>query len=78
MNDVSAYYLLGYSSTNPAQDGRYRKIDVKVAAPERHGARAAGVRLGEAGARPRRHGAGGRAPRATGGLNDALSRWRVG
>lgn len=28
--DTSTYYLLGYHSTNPAQDGRYRRITVKV------------------------------------------------
>ena len=29
----SAYYLLGYQSTNPAADGRWRRIDVKVKQP---------------------------------------------
>lgn len=28
--DISAYYILGYSSTNPALDGRYRRIQVKL------------------------------------------------
>jgi VWFA-related protein len=28
--DTSTYYLLGYRSTNPARDGRYRRIKVKV------------------------------------------------
>jgi VWFA-related protein len=28
--DISAYYILGYSSTNPALDGRYRRIQVRV------------------------------------------------
>jgi len=28
--DLSAYYLIGYSSTNPAKDGRYRRIQVRV------------------------------------------------
>jgi VWFA-related protein len=30
VNDTSAYYLLGYSSTNAARDGRFRRITVKV------------------------------------------------
>ncbi len=32
-DDVSAYYLLGYYSTNAKADGNYRRIDVKVASP---------------------------------------------
>jgi hypothetical protein len=28
--DISAYYILGYSSTNPALDGRYRRIQVRL------------------------------------------------
>jgi VWFA-related protein len=28
--DTSAYYVLGFSSTNPARDGRFRRIKVKV------------------------------------------------
>jgi hypothetical protein len=41
-DDLSSYYLLGYSSTNPAMDGRYRRIEVKVRQPHvdvaaRHG-----------------------------------------
>jgi len=31
--DTSSYYLLGYHSTNPARDGRYRRIVVKVKVP---------------------------------------------
>lgn len=29
-HDISAYYLLGYSSTNPSLDGRYRRIQVRL------------------------------------------------
>ncbi len=29
-HDTSTYYLLGYHSSNPARDGRYRRIAVKV------------------------------------------------
>lgn len=29
----SSYYLLGYYSTNPARDGRYRRIEVKATRP---------------------------------------------
>lgn len=31
--DTSAYYLIGYSSTNPARDGRFRRIRVKLNKP---------------------------------------------
>lgn len=31
--DTSSYYMLGYHSTNPARDGRYRPITVKVNRP---------------------------------------------
>ena len=29
--DLAAYYLLGYSSTNPAKDGKFRRIQVRLA-----------------------------------------------
>jgi hypothetical protein len=32
-DDLQAYYLLGYYSTNPALDGRFRKIEVKIPQP---------------------------------------------
>lgn len=39
-NDLAAYYLLGYSSTNPARDGRFRRIQVRlVSRAETKGAR---------------------------------------
>ena len=28
--DTSAYYVIGFRSTNPARDGRYRKLQIKV------------------------------------------------
>ncbi len=31
--DTSAYYLIGYSSTNPAHDGRFRRIKVRLNKP---------------------------------------------
>ncbi|HTW57771.1 MAG TPA: VWA domain-containing protein [Terriglobales bacterium] len=31
--DTSTYYLLGYRSSNPARDGKYRRITVKVNVP---------------------------------------------
>ena len=31
--DTSIYYMLGYHSTNPARDGRYRRITVQVNRP---------------------------------------------
>ena len=31
--DTSAYYVLGYKSSNPRRDGRYRRIEVKVNRP---------------------------------------------
>jgi VWFA-related protein len=34
--DLSAYYLLGYVSTNTTQDGRYRRIDVRVVVDDLH------------------------------------------
>lgn len=30
-NDISSYYIVGYYSSNPNRDGRYRKVDVKLA-----------------------------------------------
>jgi VWFA-related protein len=30
VDDTSAYYVLGYSSTNPARDGRFRRIKVRL------------------------------------------------
>jgi VWFA-related protein len=33
IDDLSAYYLLGYSSTNDKLDGRFRKIEVKLKQP---------------------------------------------
>ncbi|MBZ5557175.1 MAG: VWA domain-containing protein [Acidobacteriia bacterium] len=30
VNDTSAYYVLGYSSSNPSRDGRFRRIRVKL------------------------------------------------
>jgi VWFA-related protein len=32
--DTSAYYLLGFSSTNPARDGRFRRLRVQVKRPD--------------------------------------------
>ena len=32
-SDISAYYILGYSSTNPALDGRYRRMFDLLARP---------------------------------------------
>jgi VWFA-related protein len=32
--DTSAYYLLGFSSTNPSKDGRFRRIRVSVKRPD--------------------------------------------
>lgn len=33
-DDTSFYYVLGYHSTNPARDGKYRKISVKLNRPD--------------------------------------------
>ena len=34
VDDTSAYYMLGFSSTNPARDGRFRRITVRVNRPD--------------------------------------------
>jgi hypothetical protein len=34
IHDTSAYYLLGYSSTNETRDGRFRRISVRVKRPD--------------------------------------------
>jgi VWFA-related protein len=33
--DVSSYYILGYYSTNPAEDGRFRRLSVAIASQPR-------------------------------------------
>jgi VWFA-related protein len=38
-NDLAAYYLLGYSSTNAVRDGKFRRIQVRLNRPELKGAR---------------------------------------
>jgi VWFA-related protein len=38
-NDLAAYYLLGYSSTNPVRDGRFRRIEVRLNRPDLKSAR---------------------------------------
>jgi VWFA-related protein len=38
-SDLAAYYLLGYQSTNPARDGRFRRIQVRVNSPAVKGVR---------------------------------------
>jgi VWFA-related protein len=38
-SDLAAYYLLGYSSTNAARDGKFRRIQVRLNRPELKGAR---------------------------------------
>jgi VWFA-related protein len=38
-SDLAAYYLLGYQSTNPARDGRFRRIQVRVNRPDMKGLR---------------------------------------
>ena len=32
-NDTSAYYAIGYHSTNPARDGKYRRLTIKINRP---------------------------------------------
>lgn len=39
VEDTTAYYLLGYTSTNPARDGRYRRIRVVLTRPNLKDAR---------------------------------------
>src|SRR5262249_20873729 len=34
VNDTSAYYVLGYSSTNGSRDGKFRRIKVRVNRPD--------------------------------------------
>jgi hypothetical protein len=36
-NETQAYYLIGYNSTNPARDGKFRKIQVKLSPAKRRG-----------------------------------------
>lgn len=63
--DVGSYYLLGYYSTNPKLDGKFRRIRVEVKRPDAHvrnrpgylaptesEARAAGAMIEKAGAKP--------------------------
>ena len=38
-DDLAAYYLLGYQTTNPARDGRFRRIQVRVNRPDVRGLR---------------------------------------
>ena len=38
-SDLAAYYLLGYQSTNPARDGKFRRIQVRVNRPDVKGMR---------------------------------------
>ena len=33
---VLSYYILGYYSSNPAEDGRYRRVEVKLKSPEKY------------------------------------------
>jgi VWFA-related protein len=34
VQDSAAYYVLGYSSTNPARDGRFRRVRIRVKGPD--------------------------------------------
>lgn len=34
LNEIKSQYHLGYTSTNPAQDGQWRKVEIKVKRPD--------------------------------------------
>lgn len=34
LEEIKAQYVLGYASTNPAQDGEWRKVEIKVKRPD--------------------------------------------
>ena len=39
LNEINARYTLGYTSTNPAADGKWRKLEVRATAPIAKGAK---------------------------------------